>query len=185
MKHAMVIICFALAVGVGTAAASTGEASKKAAWTESKAERQVLSGATVRLATEDRAALEEELRRGLVLNEALAAEAAVTGYGLGELGGSVYLDRAYAYSRALAKVRRGLAIDVADCTGWGRAVADGRFTGFRCRVVSESFELPSPETATAESGLILAGEEPRSIGPIEAILDVRVKGTSSFSYKAL
>ena len=55
----------------------------------------------------------------MVLNQALAAEAAVTGYGLGELGGSVYLDRAYAYSLALSKVRRGLAIDVADCTGSG------------------------------------------------------------------
>ena len=184
MRNAVVIICLAL-VSAGAAVASPGEATKKAAWTVSKAERQVLSGATVRLVTEDRAALEEELRRGMVLNQALAAEAAVTGYGLGELGGSVYLDRAYAYSLALSKVRRGLAVDVADCTGWGRAVA-GRFNGFRCRVISESVEIPSSEpTTTAQPGLIQVEEVPRSIGPIEAVLDVRVTGSSSFSYKAL
>ena len=185
MRNAVVIICLAL-VSAGAAVASPGEATKKAAWTVSKAERQVLSGATVRLVTEDRAALEEELRRGMVLNQALAAEAAVTGYGLGELGGSVYLDRAYAYSLALSKVRRGLAVDVADCTGWGRAVA-GRFNGFRCRVISESVEIPSPEPEpnTSQTGLILVEEVPRSIGPIEAVLDVRVTGSSSFSYKAL
>ena len=150
-ENVVVIICLAL-VGAGAAVASPGEASKKAAWTESKAERQVLSGATVRLATEDRAALEEELRRGMVLNQALAAEPSLTEYGVGEVGGSVYLDRAHAYSRALSKVRRGLAIDVADCTGWGQAVANGRFTGFRCRVISESVEIPSPEPATSQPG---------------------------------
>ncbi len=80
----------------------------------------------------------------MVLNQALAAEAAVTGYGPANWAASVYLDRAYAYSLALSKVRRGLAIDVADCTGSGRAVA-GRFNGFRCRVISESVEIPSPE----------------------------------------
>ncbi len=184
MKTIVLIICVAL-VSVGASAASTGKAGKKAAWTESKAEKLVLNGATVRLATEDRVALEEELVRGAALNQALALETSLTGYGAGEVAASTYLELAYEYSRALSKVRRGLAIEVADCTGWGRAVADGRFTGFRCRVVSESFELPSPETATPESGLIQAGEEPRSIGPIEAVLDVRVSGSSSFSYKAL
>ncbi len=78
MRNVVVIICLAL-VSAGVAVASPGETSKKAAWTVSKAERNVLSGATVRLATEDRAALEEELRRGMVLNQALAAEAAADG----------------------------------------------------------------------------------------------------------
>ncbi len=54
-------------------------------------------------------------------------------------------------------------------------------------MISESVEIPSPEPEpnTSQTGLILVEEVPRSIGPIEAVLDVRVTGSSSFSYKAL
>ena len=75
MKQAIVIICLVLVACVGTAAASTGVAGKKAAWTESKAERYVLSRATVRLAGEDRAALEEELNQAVELYWTLALDA--------------------------------------------------------------------------------------------------------------
>ena len=97
-----------------------------------------------------------------MLNQALAAEAAVTGYGLGELGGSGISTARMRTRLALSKVRRGLAIDIADCTRSGRAVA-GRFNGFRCRVISESVEIPSPEPEpnTSQTGLILVEEVPR------------------------
>ncbi len=176
MKLIVVVVCLALA-SVGTAVASTG--ADKKAWTESKAERLVLSGATVRLSAEDRQALEAELRSGAAIYRALALEAQLTGYIQDSNG---YYQEAYAYSRALAKVQRGLAIDTADCMGSGTAADGRRFSTFQCNVVSETLEIPSGSVAGDGEPPVA---DPRNLGPIEVVLDVRVKGTSSFSYKAL
>ncbi len=94
---------------------------------------------------------------------------------------SVYYELAYRYARALRKVRGGLEIDAADCSGSGRAATGRRFTGFRCSVTSESLEIPSAELA--EDGRISLEGEPRNVGPIDAQLDVRVTGTSSFAFR--
>ncbi len=168
MKQLVAVICIAL-VSVGAAVASTDKAGKKAAWTESKAERLVLNDATVRLPAADRAALEAELRPAVVLYKSLALEATLVG---ANEDATAYYEIAYRYSRALADVRRGLDVKAADCMGSGTAAAGNRFRNFACKVTSESLEIP-------------AAAEPRSIGPIDAVLNVRVTGTSSFSYKAL
>ena len=99
MKQAMVIMCFALVVGVGTAAASN-DAKEKAAWTESKAERFVRSDATVRLPAAERAALEAELRPLVALYRLLAIESRLTG----DIANSdAYYELAHWYSRALGR----------------------------------------------------------------------------------
>ena len=84
--------------------------------------------------------------------------------------------------RALGKVRRGLEIEAADCTGSGGSVTPGRFSGFQCRVTSESLEIP-PAPVVTEEGRILVEGQPRNVGPIDAQLDVRVTGTSSFAFR--
>ena len=110
----------------------------------------------------------------------LALDATVANEGHDEI--SVYVELAQRYGRAMVKVRDGLTIEAAECTGSGVATG-GRFRSLRCKVVSESVEIPSAELAG--DGETPVEGEPRSVGPIEAVLDVRVTGTSSFSYKAL
>ena len=175
MKQAMVIICFALMVGVG-ATTATGAAGKKAAWTEAKAERFVRGEATVRLPAAERAALEAEFRPLVALYRLLAIESSVTG----DIANSdAYYELAHRYSRALGDVRRGLAIRTANCSGSGAVATGGRYSTFRCSVTSESLELPPAQLA--EDG----EEDSRNVGPIEAELDVRVTGTSSFAYRKI
>jgi hypothetical protein len=168
MKQVVAVICVAL-VSVGAAVASTGEAAKKAAWTESKAERYVLNGPRVTLAAEDRAALEAELRPAAALYKALALESTLTG----DIdNANVYYEVAYTYSRALSDIRRGLAIDSVDCMGSGVATGQ-RFSTFRCNVESESLQIPADEGQW------------RSVGPIDAEFDVRVMGSSSIAWRKL
>ena len=187
MRQVVVVICTMLAAAVGAAASPASEAGRKSAWTESKAERLVQRGATVALPADDRAALEEELRRAVALYLALGAEAWVSGdAGAGDEGAlngsSLYYELAYRYAQALKKVRAGLAVDAIDCRGSGQGVA-GRFSGFRCSVSSAPLEIPSVELA--EDGRVPVEGSPRSVGPIEAELDVRVTGPSSFAYRKL
>ena len=176
MKQALVIMCFALVVGVGSAAAAN-DAKEKATWTEAKAERFVRSDATVRLPAADRAALEAEFRPLVSLYRLLAVESSLTG----DIANSdAYYELSYKYSRILADVRRGLAINAADCSGSGTATTGRRFSTFRCSVTSESLELPPAQLA--EDGEPVEAES-RNVGPIEAEFDVRVTGTSSFAYR--
>ena len=179
MKQVVAVICIAL-VSVGAAVASTGKAGKKAVWTESKAERFVLDGATVRLATEDRVALEAELRPAAALYKALALESTLTGYIHGRervlRGGVRILARPVPMCAWPADRQRGLH-------GIGRRGQAGlRFSTFRCNVVSESLEIPAFGTEIGEPA---DDEQSRTIGPIEAELDVRVTGTSSFAWRKL
>jgi hypothetical protein len=94
-----------------------------------------------------------------------------------------YFQLADLYTYALGRVREGLRVSTADCTGSGRATR-GRFTGFRCEVRSQSLVLP-PTMLVSVNGEVSTDEQWRMAGPIEAILQVRVTGTSSFSYKPL
>ncbi|MBA2297719.1 MAG: hypothetical protein H0W14_06730, partial [Actinobacteria bacterium] len=80
------------------------------------------SGARVRLAAEDRAALENELRRAVALYRALGLEVSLKGSEDASNAASVNQGLAYRYMRALGKVRRGLEIEAADCTGSGGSV---------------------------------------------------------------
>ena len=180
MKQALLIICCMLAVGGGTAAASVESSSKKPkpAWTEAKAERSVLQGATVRLAAEDRAALEAEFRPLAALYQLLVMD---TPLGVENQDVAVYSHLAYTYSRLLDKVQRGLAIEAVDCSGSGVAATGRRFGTFRCSVTSESLELPPAQLA--EDGEPPVDAQPRNVGPIEAELDIRVTGTSTFAYR--
>ncbi len=179
MKRIVVVACLAL-LSLGAAVASTNAAGKKAAWTESKAERQVLRGATVRLPAEDRVALEAEFRPLVALYQMLAMASAVDGQ---HEDSTAYNEQANEYSRILDRAQRGLSIDTADCNGSAGAVARSRFSTFRCSVTTESLELPPaqmPEDAKPPTD-----EQLRSLGPIEAELDVRVTGTSTFAYRKI
>lgn len=179
MRQVLLVICVALVVGAGTAAASSDVAKEKAAWTESKAERFVRSDATVRLPAADRAALEAEFRPLVVLYRLLAVESQLTG----QIADSdTYYELAQMYSRALADVRRGLAIGTADCSGSGVAAPGGRFSAFRCSVTSRSLGLPPAQLAEDGEPPV---DAPRNVGPIEAELDVRVTGKTSFTYRKI
>jgi hypothetical protein len=177
MKPALLVICVALVVGAGTATPSV-VGKETAAWTESKAERFVRSDATVRLAPEVRAALEAELRPAVTLYRLLAIEASLSG---DVEASDAYYELWEMYSRALSKVRRGLTIDTADCTGSGAAAPGRRFSTFRCDVTSESLELPPAQLAENREPTV--GAQLRNVGPIEAELEVRVTGKTSFAYR--
>ena len=178
MNRLRVVVGCVLVVGVGAAVASAGEATQKAAWTESKAELRVHDEATVSVAPESKIALIAELRRAVAVYRALAQEAVAAGDGNAS---SSYSHLAYTHARALAAVRGGLEIESADCSGSGQPVGARRFSRFRCRVTSESLEIPP--TISIESAEIRLDEAPRTLGPVTAELDVRVTGPSTFTWR--
>jgi hypothetical protein len=177
MRRASVILCVVLTATIGVAGASAGGAKSKPSWTEAKAERSVVIRAAVGLPPDDREALEGEFRRSASVFRALASDAT------DPIEAQGYFQLADLYTYALGRVREGLRVSTADCTGSGRATR-GRFTGFRCEVRSQSLVLP-PTMLVSVNGEVSTDEQWRMAGPIEAILQVRVTGTSSFSYKPL
>jgi hypothetical protein len=181
MRQLYIIVCVATAMSVCVATASA-ESSAKPTWTESKAERLVLSGATVPLPVKDRVALEEELARAAALYQGFALDTSLNGDAAGAFTVNPYYELWSTYVRALNKVQRGLAIDVVDCRGSGAVGAGRRFGTFRCSVISESLQIPWP--TLADDGTIAAEGQPRTIGPTVAELEVRVTGTSRFAYRA-
>jgi hypothetical protein len=160
------------------------------AWTERKAEQIVTKNAAIRLASPKRAALETELRTSARYYSALyqglreephqspAADPA-NEYILYQLGRR--------FQAALKKVRSGLEIEAADCTGRGASVRAARFERFRCLTTSEQLLIPSAEVAFSEDGKIQAVVEgqPRTVGPYQARLEVRVSGKSTIAYRRL
>jgi hypothetical protein len=160
------------------------------AWTERKAEQIVTRDAAVRLASPERAALENELRTAARYYSALyqgvreephqspAADPA-TEYTLDKLGRR--------FQAALRKVRSGLSIDVVQCTGSGVSVRSARFERFRCLATSSQLLIPSADVAFSEDGRIEAvvEREPRTIGPFQTRLDVRVAGKSTIAYRKI
>ena len=137
----------------------------------------------------------------------------------GEVGPNVApSERAHQYARALAKVRRGLAVATATCSGSddeadtdiasaaSAMLASRRVARVAVELAGTAEVLPSTQAAaggwsgpsTRESAprgagprgedALHQGEAPREsriIGPIGPGLDVRVTGTSSFSYRAI
>jgi hypothetical protein len=178
MKPLRVVVGCVLVVGVGAAVASAGEASQRAAWTESKAELLVQDEAKVSVALDSKIALVAELRRAVAVYRALAQEAFAAGDGNAS---SSYSHLAYNHARALARIRGGLEIESADCSGSGQPAGPRRFSRFRCRVTSESLEIPP--TIAIEGTEIRLDAEPRTLGPVNAEFDVRVTGPSSFTYR--
>ena len=149
------------------------------AWSEQKAEQIVARDAKVSLQGSERAKLESELLTSVRLYKGLALAAAETqtsGAGFGEL--------ASRFSAALAAVRRGPAVDAADCRGSGKAAKGRRFSHFSCAVTSRAIEIPSPELVYAEGAELPTVIEglPRILGPWKARLDVRVVGSSAMRY---
>jgi hypothetical protein len=153
------------------------------AWSEQKAEQIVTRDAAIRLASRDRAALENELRASAAFYSGLyrgvreephqspAADPA-TEYILSKVGTRL--------QAALRKVRSGLDIDAAECTGWGASARVARFERFRCLATSEQLLIPSAVVVSSEEGKIRAVEgQPRTVGPFEARLSVRVAGKST------
>jgi hypothetical protein len=159
------------------------------AWTERKAEQIVTRDAAVRLAPAVRAALIRELRassayyRGLAIglreepHQSPAANEAA----------EYVLDKVVRSSlAALAKVRIGLAIDAADCSGVGAPVRQRRFGRFRCMATSERLSIPSAVVTFSEDGKIkTVVDGQRRVGPFQARLEVRVSGKSTIAYRKI
>jgi hypothetical protein len=159
------------------------------AWSERKAEQIVTRDAAIRLASPERAALETELRtsaryysglyQGLREEPHQSPAADPAGeYILYRLGNR--------FRAALRKVRSGLDIDAAACTGRGASVRAGRFERFRCVATSEQLLIPSAVVVSSAEGKIRVVEgQPRMVGPFQARLDVRVSGKSTIAYRKI
>jgi hypothetical protein len=161
-------------------------------WTEPKAEQVAKRDAVVRLAPAERTSLEHELRMSAAYYSGLATAAREeldeeltgrrrnpTASHLASLGSK--------FRGALRKVRGGLPIQTVDCRGSGRAAGAGRFEQFRCVATSNQLLIPSAEVTFSEHGKIEAIVEgrPRSVGPFQARLAVRVSGRSTIAYRRI
>jgi hypothetical protein len=160
------------------------------AWTEQKAEHTMTRDAALRLGSSQRAALEHELRTSAAYyfglyqgvreepHQSPAADPA-TEYILYRLGTR--------FQAALRKVRGGLQIDAAECTGSGAPMRAARFAHFRCLTTSEQLLIPAAVVVISEEGKIQAVVEgqPRTLGPFQARFDVRVSGKSTIAYRKL
>jgi hypothetical protein len=149
------------------------------AWSEQKAEQIVARDAKVRLQGSERISLEKELLASLRLYNGLALAAEEL-----RVNDAPFRMLASRFSRALAAVRNGSAIDAADCRGSGKAVKGRRFSRFSCAVTSRAIESPSLElvyTEGVELPTVIEGS-PRMLGPWKGRLDVRVVGRSAMRY---
>jgi hypothetical protein len=147
------------------------------AWSERKAERMVVWGATVYIQHPERVKLDNELLASVRLYSGLALAAAET-----QTSGTPFGVLASRFSTALAAVRSGLKVDGALCRGSGKAAKGRRFSHFRCVVSSEVLEIPSVELVYSEGAELptVIERPPRILGPWNARLDVRVIGKSAF-----
>ena len=88
-------------------------------------------------------------------------------------------------TKALDKVRGGLGVDSARCTGVGRA-AKGRFKHFRCAVTSQFVEIPTVASIERDGDKQIVVEgPPRLVGPLEAQFDVHVTRKAGGAYRQL
>jgi hypothetical protein len=152
------------------------------ALTAPKAERIVMRDATVGLPGKERVALRDELQR------------LVSGYGALELAAieegdqraaSIFRRLRSQYSTALKKVRGGLTVTAADCTGTGSAERGNRFGHLACAVTSEALSVPSVELVYGDEQALptVVEGEPRTFGPYHARMVVHATGRSSISYR--
>ena len=152
-------------------------------WTESKARQMVTRKATVQVPAPLKASLESELLAAVRLYGGL--QMAAMDVGDTEALAS-YQSVGGRYRGALEKVRKGLQIGAAACTGLGVAVRTNRFSRFRCVVTTAPLEIPSVELDFRDRVLPLVIEgPPRVEGPFQALLDVRVTGKSAITYRTI
>lgn len=178
MKSKM--LCVALVSLVGVSAASAH--GTHWAWTEPRAEKVVLRDAAIRLPQLSRKSLEKELSNSIALFrnlENLAWEAR------DDQAAARFHNLRYRFSTALGKVQGGLRVDTVECTGSSAALPNGRFKHFRCPSSSEALKIPSVEVAWEErANLPTVVEGPaRTVGPVQAQLDVHVTGKSAIAYR--
>ena len=152
------------------------------AWTEPKAEKVVLRDATIRLPQLSRETLEKELSSSIALFrnlENLAWEAR------DDQAAARFHNLRYRLSTALGKLQGGLRVDTVECTGSSAALPNRRFKHFRCPSSSEALEIPSVEVTWEErANLPTVVEGPaRTVGPVQARLDVHVTGKSAIAYR--
>ena len=151
-------------------------------WTPARATQIVVADVKLQLPPAERAGLEAEIRDArstYVLAEMIASEEGDW------FAAGMYHNLVYRLTNALDKVQKGLGIDKARCTGVGRATK-GRFKHFRCSVRSQFVEIPTVERIERDGDKQLVVEgPPRLVGPLEAQLDVHVRGKSTISYRPL
>jgi hypothetical protein len=170
----------AILFGSATAVQASGA---RWTWTESKARQMVTRKATVQVPAPLRASLASELQAAVRLYSGLQLAAIDVGDAKALAS---YQSVGARYRRALEKVRNGLQIDAAACTGLGVAVRANRFSRFRCVVTSAPLEIPSVELDYRDRELPLVVEgTPRVEGPFQALLDVRVVGKSAITYRKI
>jgi hypothetical protein len=174
-----VVVLLAGALG---ASASTAAIVKNSGWTESKANRVVVRDATVRLSPLQRAPLQQKLLAAVRQFSALEQGA------LDEensLAAAKAHSLAYRYSSLLRKVRDGLGLEQAACSGFGPAVGGLRFTRFRCHVTSEQLEIPWAQPVISADGQFtdMVVGTPERIDAVVAWLMVQTTGRSSITHR--
>jgi len=180
--HRTIALAALVGAAFGIFAASAAAIGTNMAWTEAKAERVVVRDATVRLSPMQRGPLEQQLLGSV--RQWSALELGAQNDGNARVAARAH-SLAYRYSTLLAKVREGLDLEQASCSGYGQAVAGGRFTRFRCHVTSESLLIPSAQAVVSADGEIadIVEGAPQAIDPVVAWLMVRTTGKSAISYR--
>src|SRR5262249_49778670 len=89
------------------------------------------------------------------------------------------------YSTLLRKVREGLDLEQAACSGFGPAIGGARFTRFRCHVISEELEIlwAKPVMSADGRSMDVAYGTPEQVDPVVAWLMVRTTGSASIRYR--
>lgn len=180
MRHALVISLGALVAGVAVSVAPA--AGIGPAWTVPKAERILVRDATVQMPSTEKATLESELRRTVMLFRGLELGAL-------ELRDDnafwTYHNWANRYQNALESVQHGLRVSDASCAGAGRAIGPGKFQRFDCLVSSAILSIPSTELdgSSNEAMPAIVEGEARDVGPYFTQLRVRITGKSTLAYR--
>ena len=149
-------------------------------WKPGHAAQMVVSDATLQLPAAERASLLAEIREArsrYLLDEMIASEEGDW------LAAGMYHNLVFRLTSARDKIERGLGIDKARCAGIGRGVK-GRFKHFRCSVSSQFVEIPFVDRIERDGDRqkVVEGQA-RLVGPLQATLDVHVRGKSSLSYR--
>ena len=151
-------------------------------WKPGRATQIVLADVTLQLPAAERASLLAEIREArsrYLLDEMIASEEGDW------LAAGMYHNLVFRLTSARDKVERGLSLDKARCSGLG-AAANGRFKHFRCSVSSQVVEIPVVERIDRDGDRqnVVEGQA-RLVGPMQAVLDVHVRGKATMSYRPL
>ena len=151
-------------------------------WTTNRAEQMVTAGVPIHLPPLESATLETDLRRqrSAYLRAAMAASES------GDwLAAGMYNNLVLQLTSAISKVDNGLGIDDVQCTGTGHAV-NRRYRHFYCAATSGVIEIPTVASIEREGDRqIVTQGPPRLVGPLNAVFDVRVRGKTKLTYRAM